>query len=322
MKKNCNIIKDLLPLYVDDICSEESKKLVEEHLKSCNNCKKYLKELKFNIKETKINDVNAFKKFAKMINFKLIKKIISITFLILMIIIGLFYFFFYFEFTQDYDKNMYLIISEYDDAPYYQEYNIDPEFELRLFTQIHGLDYSTLVSYEENGESTHIIFITNKYTLNEHLETKIGDLLPKYSVGNRYGNIRYKYNEVDLKNEKVKVYYTTENLKKIEKANKKELEKIIKESKLLFSTDKATSTINCTLDNKDYSYSLTYYSVNKQIIDSSNDASMPDELLWNIQSIKGDYKSIWFEPDRLDEVFNKTNNYMKKNGGSCTITNN
>ena len=36
---NCNIIKDLLPLYIEDICSEDSKKLVEEHLKECSSCK-------------------------------------------------------------------------------------------------------------------------------------------------------------------------------------------------------------------------------------------------------------------------------------------
>ncbi len=30
MQVNCEIIKDLLPLYHDDVCSQESKKLVEE----------------------------------------------------------------------------------------------------------------------------------------------------------------------------------------------------------------------------------------------------------------------------------------------------
>ena len=35
MKITCNIIEDLLPLYVDDMVSEDSRKLVEEHLKEC-----------------------------------------------------------------------------------------------------------------------------------------------------------------------------------------------------------------------------------------------------------------------------------------------
>lgn len=43
MKVHCNIIQDLLPLYYDDICSEESKTLVEEHLEKCVTCRKELK---------------------------------------------------------------------------------------------------------------------------------------------------------------------------------------------------------------------------------------------------------------------------------------
>ena len=32
MKIHCNIAKDLMPLYIDDALSEESKAAVEEHL--------------------------------------------------------------------------------------------------------------------------------------------------------------------------------------------------------------------------------------------------------------------------------------------------
>lgn len=35
----CEVIKDLLPLYHDGVCSEESRKLVEEHLATCPACK-------------------------------------------------------------------------------------------------------------------------------------------------------------------------------------------------------------------------------------------------------------------------------------------
>ena len=40
MKITCNIIEDLLPLYVDDMVSEDSRQLVEEHLKTCPACRK------------------------------------------------------------------------------------------------------------------------------------------------------------------------------------------------------------------------------------------------------------------------------------------
>lgn len=39
-KINCNVIGDLLPLYVDGAVSEDTKKLVEEHLAECAECKK------------------------------------------------------------------------------------------------------------------------------------------------------------------------------------------------------------------------------------------------------------------------------------------
>lgn len=42
---NCNVIQDLMILYTDDCCSEESKVLVEEHLKNCPACQKALADM-------------------------------------------------------------------------------------------------------------------------------------------------------------------------------------------------------------------------------------------------------------------------------------
>lgn len=38
----CEVVKDLLVLYAEDLCSEETKEAVEEHLKSCSECTKQL----------------------------------------------------------------------------------------------------------------------------------------------------------------------------------------------------------------------------------------------------------------------------------------
>ncbi len=43
---NCKIIQDLLPLYCDRVCSEESAQLVEEHLADCGDCTALLAELR------------------------------------------------------------------------------------------------------------------------------------------------------------------------------------------------------------------------------------------------------------------------------------
>lgn len=39
MKYECDLIKDLLPLYCDQVCSAESGRAVEEHLTECDSCK-------------------------------------------------------------------------------------------------------------------------------------------------------------------------------------------------------------------------------------------------------------------------------------------
>ena len=52
----CNVTKDLLPLYVDDVCSEESKAMVEEHLAGCEKCQSYYDALKEGIPEEKIEE--------------------------------------------------------------------------------------------------------------------------------------------------------------------------------------------------------------------------------------------------------------------------
>ena len=45
MKTQCDIIRDLLPLYTDGVCSEASSELVEEHLRECTECRGLLGEL-------------------------------------------------------------------------------------------------------------------------------------------------------------------------------------------------------------------------------------------------------------------------------------
>lgn len=42
---NCDIIKDLLPLYCDGVCSEETSRAVEEHLTTCPVCRALLDEM-------------------------------------------------------------------------------------------------------------------------------------------------------------------------------------------------------------------------------------------------------------------------------------
>lgn len=43
---NCDIIRDLLPLYADDVCSQASKEIVESHLETCAGCREELRGMR------------------------------------------------------------------------------------------------------------------------------------------------------------------------------------------------------------------------------------------------------------------------------------
>lgn len=43
---NCDIVRDLIPLCIDHVASEESEKLVNEHVESCIECKKVMEDMK------------------------------------------------------------------------------------------------------------------------------------------------------------------------------------------------------------------------------------------------------------------------------------
>ncbi len=80
MKINCEIIRDLLPLYCDGVCSPESQKAVDEHIGECELCNSVYENLKkdsnahaFNTKEEESKA-----KFIKNVKYKIkIKKIIT-----------------------------------------------------------------------------------------------------------------------------------------------------------------------------------------------------------------------------------------------------
>ncbi len=68
MKLSCEIIKDLLPLYHDGVCSNDSKLAVEEHLSSCDNCKAELWAMDDAIidnAEQNLNEAEAVKKLSR-----------------------------------------------------------------------------------------------------------------------------------------------------------------------------------------------------------------------------------------------------------------
>ena len=67
MKLSCKVIEDMLPMYYDGICSNESAELIEEHLKECQHCSRVLAELRVDlpITEKPVDDMEPLKKIQK-----------------------------------------------------------------------------------------------------------------------------------------------------------------------------------------------------------------------------------------------------------------
>jgi len=67
MKLSCKVIEDMLPMYYDKVCSEDSAALVEEHLKDCPHCRQILLDLGTDIAipEKKVDDIKPLKKIQK-----------------------------------------------------------------------------------------------------------------------------------------------------------------------------------------------------------------------------------------------------------------
>ncbi len=107
MKVKCTIIEDLLPLYADGICSEDTKEMVAAHLRECPECSRKYKnmtnqlvadevisgkeelESDFNKKKEEIVTAFTAKKAFKKLRMRMIAVLLIIIFLIPTIILGI-----------------------------------------------------------------------------------------------------------------------------------------------------------------------------------------------------------------------------------------
>jgi len=67
MKISCNIIRDLLPLYAEDLASDDTRALVDEHICDCESCTNFLKELRLDMPVPMETETDSLKKVKKTI---------------------------------------------------------------------------------------------------------------------------------------------------------------------------------------------------------------------------------------------------------------
>lgn len=84
----CEIIRDLLPSYIDELTSKESNREIEEHMRSCPGCARYLQEMRegsqpSNQKEENQRAIKPFKKLRRSI-----WKAVGLTVLVCVLLFG------------------------------------------------------------------------------------------------------------------------------------------------------------------------------------------------------------------------------------------
>ena len=224
MKTSCNIIRDLLPLYVDNVCSKESRKMIDEHLEGCSACKAYLDSMEVgmikndnSIQADITDECRKASLFRKVKNRILRKQILTAVISILIIvvisvaIIGVL-------------KNTHQIV-EYDG-------NLSVSMvDGSLVGRLYGSSYTDFkirnISVNAGGASLNYIFYRVSDTLWDDISTN-KNMMTEYVICPREKNA----DMVD------RVYYYTGDFSGLENMNEAELQTVIQNSVLLWEKTK------------------------------------------------------------------------------------
>ena len=171
MKNECEIVNDLLPNYVEDLVSEETKKFVEKHISGCGKCNKKLDILKEDRneveakskKEQKI-ELNHLKKYNKKMLFL---KILLITILSI-IVIGIVFVVSRYIYNSRVIESVEGKIGEVTDSSNYHIYE----------TQYYKFNKNN----EENYYTTEIFYRDGKYKKIEKIDSINSELENKETV--------------------------------------------------------------------------------------------------------------------------------------------
>lgn len=176
---NCEIIRDLLPLYADEICSESSKQLVEEHIAACESCKNELEDYRYNtgIDIDEIDEKQALQNFSKRLKKSNLKKTVISVVLCLTLIFSVGYIMFVPETTQKYTDDLVNVKIPVDEG-------IDAHINLPNYRKI-----SWFTVYNEEKEVD--VYLTVKHNLFTRI-FKDSDKSDNFWRTNGFGCVSYQ----------------------------------------------------------------------------------------------------------------------------------
>ena len=89
-KRDCKIVQDMLPNYIERLTTVETNQYIEEHLKDCENCQKVLdnmkKEILLDNKKRDKREINYIKKFNKKM--RILEILLLGIFLLYLLVVG------------------------------------------------------------------------------------------------------------------------------------------------------------------------------------------------------------------------------------------
>lgn len=134
-EKDCKIIRDIFPSYVDELTNKDTNQYIEEHLKNCEDCKKILenmkKELRIDTTKKDSKEVNYIKKFNKKMK---LFKIILLGILLIFIL--------------SYARKMIIIVSLNNKI---SNYTSSTNYYMKAITYL-GDDLTTIENYKKDNK--------------------------------------------------------------------------------------------------------------------------------------------------------------------------
>lgn len=181
MKYDCELIQDIMPLYKDNALSDKSKKIVDEHLSECAECRNVYKmsssdESSPNSQETSENSVK-FEKYSKKIK-KLRIGIVAAVLVVFLTLTASFVSYLKFDSPNFFAAGIGLIRITLTDTQYVEIQNsprviiAKPQNSMQLFLDtVESEGYTYLADeqmggmhvIEKDGKKEHVFFSANGY---------------------------------------------------------------------------------------------------------------------------------------------------------------
>lgn len=231
MKIPCDTIKDLLPLYHDEACSEETRTAIEAHLDECPECRKYLEEISSALEiQSEVQAQAAEKNFLKSVKKKIFRKNVIIALVAVILGGGI-------------TVGGYLYLHDYETPMWWGEglASVSLEDDNTLYLNFGDKDYYGTYIYPlritENGKEKNIVLVYYTSTFwTENISKGLGKANRAFGLGTAITDDKKVLSNDGEKDISAVYYYVTDTHMDSNQKNDKYIRNSIKENTNHFTT--------------------------------------------------------------------------------------